>query len=91
MPALAERGLSEAPRLVQPMPFSTLLWRVTVLGEQQRLEIVTGVLDNGEHAARRREPHQRVGDGEERACWARGARPGGGVLCCAPRGGRQRE
>ncbi|MGB2335963.1 MAG: metal-dependent hydrolase, partial [Alcanivorax sp.] len=48
MPTLAQRGLSEAPRLVQPMPFSTLLWRVTVLGEQQRLEIVTGVLDNGD-------------------------------------------
>ncbi len=32
MPTLAQRGLSEAPRLVQPMPFSTLLWRVTVLG-----------------------------------------------------------
>lgn len=45
MPALAERGLSQAPRLVQPMPFSTLLWRITVLGEQQRLEIVTGILD----------------------------------------------
>ena len=48
MPVLAEQGLSEAPRLVQPMPFSTLLWRVTVLGEQRRLEIVTGVLDNGD-------------------------------------------
>jgi inner membrane protein len=46
MPALAERGLERAPRLVQPMPLSTLLWRVTVLGEQQRLEIVTGFLDN---------------------------------------------
>jgi inner membrane protein len=45
LPALAERGLSQAPRLVQPMPFSTLLWRITVLGEQQRLEIVTGILD----------------------------------------------
>ncbi|MED5388357.1 MAG: metal-dependent hydrolase [Pseudomonadota bacterium] len=46
-PLLAEQGLSEAPRLIQPMPFSTLLWRITVLGERQRLEIVTGVLDNG--------------------------------------------
>ena len=45
MPVLAERGLDQAPRLVQPMPFSTLLWRVTVLGEQQRLEILTGILD----------------------------------------------
>ena len=46
LPALAERGLSQAPRLVQPMPFSTLLWRITVLGEQQRLEIVSGILDD---------------------------------------------
>ena len=35
MPTLAQRGLSEAPRLVQPMPFSTLLWRVTVLGSSR--------------------------------------------------------
>ncbi|MCG8392282.1 MAG: metal-dependent hydrolase [Pseudomonadales bacterium] len=46
-PLLAEQGLESAPRLVQPMPFSTLLWRVTVMGEHERLEILTGLLDNG--------------------------------------------
>lgn len=46
MPVLAEHGLEDAPRLVQPMPFSTLLWRVTVMGEQERLELVTGFLDD---------------------------------------------
>ncbi|GGY58513.1 metal-dependent hydrolase [Marinobacter zhanjiangensis] len=39
---LADRGLAEAPRMVQPMPFTTLLWRVTVLDTDERLEIVTG-------------------------------------------------
>lgn len=44
-PALAEVGLQDAPRLVQPMPFNTLLWRVTVQNDDQRIEIVTGFLD----------------------------------------------
>lgn len=44
-PVLADAGLQDAPRLVQPMPFSTLLWRVTVHSEVQRVEIVTGFLD----------------------------------------------
>lgn len=39
---LAGRDLATAPRVVQPMPFTTLLWRVTVLGSEKRLEIVTG-------------------------------------------------
>ena len=30
-PSLASLGLDEAPRLVQPTPFNTLLWRVTVV------------------------------------------------------------
>ena len=42
---LASQGLAEAPRMVQPMPFTTLLWRVTVLGEDERLEMVTGPLE----------------------------------------------
>lgn len=46
-PALAEEGLQDAPRMVQPMPFNTILWRVTVMGEDRRLEIVTGFLDGG--------------------------------------------
>lgn len=45
MPALAAHGLEDAPRLVQPMPFSTLLWRVTVMGESDRYEIVAGFWD----------------------------------------------
>ncbi len=45
-PALAEVGLKDAPRLIQPMPFTTILWRVTVLGEDRRVEIVTGFLDS---------------------------------------------
>ena len=44
-PALAEAGLKDAPRLVQPMPFNTLLWRVTVQNDDQRVEIITGFLD----------------------------------------------
>lgn len=47
MPTLAAYELTTAPRLVQPMPFSTLLWRVTVMGPEQRLELVTGFLDDG--------------------------------------------
>lgn len=43
---LATQGLVDAPRMVQPMPFTTLLWRVTVLGEDKRLEIVTGPLES---------------------------------------------
>lgn len=44
-PALAQEGLQDAPRMVQPMPFNTVLWRVTVMGEDRRVEIVTGFLD----------------------------------------------
>lgn len=44
-PALAKEGLQHAPRMVQPMPFNTILWRVTVMGEERRVEIVTGFLD----------------------------------------------
>lgn len=43
--ALAGTGYQTAPRMVQPMPFSTLLWRATVLHREERLEIVTGLLD----------------------------------------------
>ncbi len=44
-PALAAEGAADAPRMVQPMPLTTLLWRVTVMTETERLEIVTGFLD----------------------------------------------
>lgn len=42
---LAAHGLEEAPMMVQPMPFSTLLWRATVMAPEERWEIVTGVFD----------------------------------------------
>ncbi|MDX1634785.1 MAG: metal-dependent hydrolase [Marinobacter sp.] len=45
-PALAAQGAAEAPRMVQPMPLTTLLWRVTVMTDTERLEIVTGFLDD---------------------------------------------
>lgn len=44
-PALAEAGLENARLMVQPMPFTTLLWRTTALTEDTRVEIVTGFLD----------------------------------------------
>ncbi|MFB9147673.1 metal-dependent hydrolase [Halomonas alkalicola] len=44
-PVLAERGLAEAPRLVQPTPFNTLLWRVTVVDGDAHHELLVGVLD----------------------------------------------
>ncbi len=44
-PVLAERGLEEAPRLVQPTPFNTLLWRVTVVDGDDHHELLMGVLD----------------------------------------------
>ena len=44
-PALAEAGFADAKLLVQPMPFNTVLWRVTAITDQQRVEIVTGFLD----------------------------------------------
>lgn len=44
-PALAGEGLEDAPRMVQPMPFNTVLWRITVMGDDRRVEIVTGFLD----------------------------------------------
>ncbi|TGN38773.1 metal-dependent hydrolase [Marinobacter confluentis] len=45
-PALAEVGLEDAPRLVQPMPFTTMLWRITAQNDDQRVEIITGFLDD---------------------------------------------
>lgn len=45
-PALAEAGFADAELLVQPMPFNTVLWRATAITDQQRVEIVTGFLDD---------------------------------------------
>ncbi|QTP60490.1 metal-dependent hydrolase [Billgrantia antri] len=44
-PLLAERGLEEAPRLVQPTPFNTLLWRVTLIDGDRQHESLVGLLD----------------------------------------------
>ncbi|MDY7114812.1 metal-dependent hydrolase [Halomonas sp. SSL-5] len=44
-PVLAERGLQEAPRLVQPTPFNTLLWRITVVDGDEHHELLAGLLD----------------------------------------------
>ncbi|HET8848383.1 MAG TPA: metal-dependent hydrolase [Marinobacter sp.] len=44
-PALAEAGLGDARVMIQPMPFSTILWRATALTGDTRVEIVTGFLD----------------------------------------------
>ena len=44
-PVLAERGLEDAPRVVQPTPFNTLLWRVTVVDGDDHHELLLGVLD----------------------------------------------
>lgn len=54
---LATEGLEDAPRLVQPMPLTTLLWRVTVMAEDERLEIVTGFFDGDIPLSIERFPH----------------------------------
>ncbi len=50
-PVLAEHGLAEAPRLVQPTPFNILLWRVSVAEEDRYHETVVSVFD-GDHRPR---------------------------------------
>ncbi|WP_136066505.1 metal-dependent hydrolase [Modicisalibacter radicis] len=44
-PTLAERDLAEAPRLVQPTPFNSLLWRVTVVEDGYYHESLVGLFD----------------------------------------------
>nr|WP_299243400.1 metal-dependent hydrolase [uncultured Halomonas sp.] len=44
-PLLAQRGLNDAPRLVQPTPFNTLLWRVTVIDDSNHQESLIGLFD----------------------------------------------
>ena len=44
-PVLADAGLQQAPRLVQPTPFNILLWRVTVADGEHYHEALVGVLD----------------------------------------------
>ncbi|GAA0639323.1 metal-dependent hydrolase [Halomonas beimenensis] len=47
-PALADRNLVEAPRLVQPTPFNILLWRATIVEGDRYHEALIGVFD-GDH------------------------------------------
>ncbi|MGP9498934.1 MULTISPECIES: metal-dependent hydrolase [unclassified Halomonas] len=42
---LAEMGLEEAPLLVQPTPFNTVLWRATVVNEDRYYEGLISVFD----------------------------------------------
>ena len=44
-PALADAGMENARLMVQPMPFTTVLWRATAMNDERRVEIVTGFLD----------------------------------------------
>ncbi|WP_431025280.1 metal-dependent hydrolase [Halomonas sp. H5] len=44
-PALAARGLESAPRLVQPTPFNTLVWRATVIEGDDHYEALVGLFD----------------------------------------------
>lgn len=47
-PALAQAGMADARLMVQPMPFTTVLWRATAISDEQRVEIVTGFLDGNQ-------------------------------------------
>ncbi|MCE8053709.1 metal-dependent hydrolase [Halomonas daqingensis] len=47
-PVLAEHGIEEAPRLVQPTPFNTLLWRATIIDGDRHYETLVGLFDGAE-------------------------------------------
>lgn len=47
-PVLAEHGLTEAPRMVQPTPFNILLWRATIMEGDRYHETLVGVLDGAQ-------------------------------------------
>ena len=44
-PALAQAGMEQAPRLVQPAPFNILLWRVTAVDGDRQAESLVGLFD----------------------------------------------
>lgn len=44
-PVLAAQGLESAPRLVQPAPFTTLLWRVSVMDGDRHYESLVSLFD----------------------------------------------
>ncbi|MDR5897730.1 metal-dependent hydrolase [Halomonas vilamensis] len=45
-PVLATQGIEEAPRLIQPAPFTTLLWRATIIDGDTQYESLIGLLDH---------------------------------------------
>ncbi|WP_052383990.1 metal-dependent hydrolase [Litchfieldella xinjiangensis] len=47
-PVLAEHGLSEAPRLIQPTPFNILLWRVSIVDGDTQHETWVGLFDGSQ-------------------------------------------
>lgn len=47
-PVLAEHGIEDAPRLVQPTPFNTLLWRATIIDGDLHYETLVGLFDGAE-------------------------------------------
>ncbi|WP_048307697.1 metal-dependent hydrolase [Halomonas sp. PR-M31] len=47
-PLLARQDLDDAPRLVQPTPFNTLLWRVTVIDGDDYQEALVNLFDTQE-------------------------------------------
>lgn len=64
-PVLAEQGLEEAPLLIQPTPFNTVLWRATVIDGDRYYESLISVFD-GDHEPRL-EPLIRNAEFEETA------------------------
>ncbi|WP_457808639.1 metal-dependent hydrolase [Kushneria sp. EE4] len=44
-PELVQRGLDDRPVMVQPMPLTTLVWRVTVIDDDRQLEGLVSVFD----------------------------------------------
>ncbi|WP_018936167.1 metal-dependent hydrolase [Thioalkalivibrio sp. ALJ24] len=59
-PALAQAGLEDQPRLVQPTPFNMLVWRVTVLDGNHFHEAWVGIFDEPirpDFETFRRDPH----------------------------------
>jgi inner membrane protein len=53
-PALAEKGLQEAPLLIQPTPFNIVLWRATVIDGDRYYESLISLFDD--NSAPRLEP-----------------------------------
>jgi inner membrane protein len=50
-PVLTEQGLQDAPRLVQPTPFNTLLWRITIIDGERHHEALMSVFDGDRRPA----------------------------------------